>query len=210
MRSMGDEFLVHHGIKGQRWGIRRFQNEDGTRTAAGKARERNGEQGSAPASNSSSSQRKGLTDQQKAALKKVAIAAGVAAAAGLAVYGASQYSDALKTAAFNKSVESGKEAIRSLNKDSLYKGVMISEGLSKYQRINLSDWYDAVNRSEFEDVMDTAHENSSSVKAAIKTLRGHGQMSTPELKKMGISTSDTHREEFEDALAKLVYNEKRK
>lgn len=36
---MGDEILVHHGIKGQRWGIRRFQNEDGTRTAAGKARE---------------------------------------------------------------------------------------------------------------------------------------------------------------------------
>lgn len=36
---MGDEFLVHHGIKGQRWGIRRFQNEDGTRTSAGKARE---------------------------------------------------------------------------------------------------------------------------------------------------------------------------
>lgn len=32
--------LVHHGIKGQKWGVRRFQNEDGTRTAAGKKRER--------------------------------------------------------------------------------------------------------------------------------------------------------------------------
>ena len=30
--------LYHHGIKGQRWGIRRFQNEDGTLTAAGKKR----------------------------------------------------------------------------------------------------------------------------------------------------------------------------
>lgn len=28
--------LIHHGIKGQKWGIRRFQNEDGTLTAAGK------------------------------------------------------------------------------------------------------------------------------------------------------------------------------
>ena len=33
-----DMILSHHGIKGQRWGIRRFQNEDGTRTVAGKAR----------------------------------------------------------------------------------------------------------------------------------------------------------------------------
>ena len=38
-----DEFedeldLEHHGIKGQRWGIRRFQNEDGSFTDAGKAR----------------------------------------------------------------------------------------------------------------------------------------------------------------------------
>ena len=30
--------LYHHGIQGQRWGIRRFQNEDGTLTEAGKAR----------------------------------------------------------------------------------------------------------------------------------------------------------------------------
>ena len=24
-----NDYLVHHGIKGQRWGVRRFQNEDG-------------------------------------------------------------------------------------------------------------------------------------------------------------------------------------
>ena len=31
--------LQHHGIKGQRWGVRRFQNRDGTLTAAGRRRE---------------------------------------------------------------------------------------------------------------------------------------------------------------------------
>lgn len=31
-------YISHHGIKGQKWGIRRFQNEDGTLTEAGKKR----------------------------------------------------------------------------------------------------------------------------------------------------------------------------
>ena len=30
--------LYHHGIKGQKWGVRRFQNPDGTLTAAGEKR----------------------------------------------------------------------------------------------------------------------------------------------------------------------------
>lgn len=33
-----NNYLQHHGIKGMRWGVRRFQNKDGTSTSAGKAR----------------------------------------------------------------------------------------------------------------------------------------------------------------------------
>lgn len=36
--AFGDDYLAHHGIKGQRWGVRRYQNEDGTYTAVGKKR----------------------------------------------------------------------------------------------------------------------------------------------------------------------------
>lgn len=32
------DYLAHHGIRGQKWGVRRFENADGSLTAAGKAR----------------------------------------------------------------------------------------------------------------------------------------------------------------------------
>ena len=35
------DYLEHHGTKGMKWGIRRFQNKDGSLTAAGKKRRAN-------------------------------------------------------------------------------------------------------------------------------------------------------------------------
>ena len=32
------DYLEHHGILGQKWGIRRFQNKDGSLTARGRKR----------------------------------------------------------------------------------------------------------------------------------------------------------------------------
>ena len=35
---MTNKYLAHFGIKGQKWGVRRFQNSDGTLTEEGKRR----------------------------------------------------------------------------------------------------------------------------------------------------------------------------
>ena len=60
------DFLMHHGIKGQKWGERRFQNEDGTLTPEGKARYQKYVQefGKATADRLMKSQAAGKTEKQ--------------------------------------------------------------------------------------------------------------------------------------------------
>lgn len=69
--------LCHYGIKGQKWGVRRFQRKDGTLTPKGKKRYAD-DGGSSPAA-----KRQGMSASTK---KKLMIGAGVALATAATIY----------------------------------------------------------------------------------------------------------------------------
>lgn len=85
-----EEYLEHHGIKGQKWGIRRYQNEDGTLTKAGQARYGNYE------GDVTEKIKQDIAKDRKNNAKNAAITIGSIAAVTIAAYGGVKLSQFLK------------------------------------------------------------------------------------------------------------------
>lgn len=102
-RPVLETYLAHHGVKGQRWGIRRYQNTDGTLTNAGKERY------------SDPSEESGGKTEKSASNTKKKVAIGVTTGAAIVTgtvltayfvkkYGAKNISDIGDTAAAGKEI----------------------------------------------------------------------------------------------------------
>ena len=117
MDLSSNDYLAHHGILGQKWGVRRFQNEDGSLTAAGKSRYSTGNTAAASKSTDSASSRDSKAssgiDKKKVA-KYVAIGAAAVAGTVLAVHGAKTMSEVVRNRSLAVHLDRGHKAVNDI------------------------------------------------------------------------------------------------
>lgn len=125
--------LHHHGIKGQKWGVRRFQNKDGSLTPAGETRYTESEK-----------QNNTISDEErKRRIRNTVIVGAVAATAALVVIGTMRYTSndkKMRLASGVQEIKSHAMKISDLSGDD----TIIKKG-TKFQRISsmkLEDYVD--------------------------------------------------------------------
>lgn len=137
--------LYHHGIKGQRWGVRRFQNEDGTLTSKGQAR-------------------LGFGKAEKRAIG-AAVGAGTGAATGAALATVRNVNNKKKMANFHKSFMTYQDRIN-IRDD----GTVVNEILRKTDRAKFKKEY-ATNKNYRKFIDESLKENKDFYKERLDKIK---------------------------------------
>lgn len=186
IKSDEDNYLEHHGIKGQKWGVRRFQNEDGTRTNAGLKRDR---QTKAAREGGKGKQRTGMSESTKTALKTTALMVGTAALTAGAIYGGMKVSDMVKDKAYQVTISEGEKMISVMKNSSLFWEDTLSSNnnlIEAGKRSVYNNTKETLTENARKNIQAAAKTNSKTLSDAVRTLRGNGYS--------GYSVSDKDRD----------------
>lgn len=162
------DFLAHHGIKGQKWGQRRWQNEDGSLTSAGRAHYGYGEGGSKKMGR--------VYNRQLRKLNKLAAKADVNAQKAAAEKYDKRASKAVKVG----NIAAGATAALTLGK----------HGMTRLAK-HLDDKVVASNHNEIRRLMD-ANNKAYEEQAANNRLVKSGDMSSKYAKRLNNDISERH------------------
>ena len=81
----GEDYVAHFGIKGMKWGVRRYQNNNGSLTSAGKTRYLNKPSHQSKLEAKYQKKGKSKAEEEAAAKKRIKITKTIAIGAGIAV-----------------------------------------------------------------------------------------------------------------------------